>query len=216
MTAYPWTKRVMTFSCDLLVKLRFGLDAPVKHQLLFVPTAEVRFCYPPGQTLKLFYPAAPFSVFEVTRGVERADISLAGGGTLNIIGKKIKGNLHWDDAGEFSRMRGKNQKINKSRFVVLDEIIKEVSQTGLLRPSRDIDPRAFRNLGGITIRIDSDGEVVLVGGRHRFGICLAFNLGFCPMTVDGVHPDAIQSGRWGQLLVDSAALEWEHESRKQN
>lgn len=111
-------------------------------------------------------------------------------------------------------MRGKNQKINETRFVVLDEIIQEVSQTGLLRPTRDIERRAFRNLGGITIRIDSDGEVILVGGRHRFGICLAFGLEFCPVTVDGVHPAAIQSGRWAQLLENSAALEIKHKSRK--
>ena len=88
MTVYPLRKRVATVACDLLVKLRFGLKAPLKHQLLFVRPREVRFCFPPGETSKLFYPAIPFSVFEVTRGVERADISLAGGGTIAIMTKK--------------------------------------------------------------------------------------------------------------------------------
>lgn len=199
-------KEVLIYFTDFATVCRYGIGAPKYRELIFIEPSSVQACFPPGDVKELKRPPLPTAVYQVDRGVRVAPIVEAGSGTIGITARKVSERISWEEAGEFDRMRSKGMQINPSRYSLLDEIIAEVERFGELKSQKQ------RGLGnreteGILVRIGANSQIILVSGRHRFGIAIGLNLPVVPVGIDGVDPKAMRDGSWKQIRKKSREIQ---------
>ncbi len=80
----------------------------------------------------------------------------------------------------------------------LDSLFDEIAEDGGLKPRDRVEPRNFRERGGIVVHVGPDGELFLgEDGNHRFAIAYSLNLmgrlteKRVPVEVGCVHESAI-------------------------
>lgn len=84
------------------------------------------------------------------------------------------------------------------RFEALDRLFATIAQSRQLLTRQQLDPRNFRELGGIYIHIGRHGEPLFGGGGiHRLAIAKILELSLIPAQVGVVHAAAIPT--WRQL-----------------
>lgn len=83
-----------------------------------------------------------------------------------------------------------------SRYHQLDDIFEQVKEEKRLRTRQEVDPKAYREVGGIYIHIDrKDSPVFGNGGCHRLAIAHVVGLENVPAQVGVVHEEALGSWR---------------------
>jgi hypothetical protein len=90
-----------------------------------------------------------------------------------------------------------------ARYRVLDTIFAQVRDEGRLRTRAQLDPGAYRELGGVLINLDRDARPVAGGGGwHRLAMARVLGLARIPAQVGLVHVDALD--RWRTHLDTEA------------
>ena len=88
-----------------------------------------------------------------------------------------------------------------ARYERLDQIYRVVKAEGRLRSRSELDPKNFREGGGIYIHVGRSGEPLFgLGGNHRLAIAIALDLSVFPAQVGVVHSKAVKLD-WRQMLV---------------
>jgi hypothetical protein len=77
------------------------------------------------------------------------------------------------------------------RFAALDQLFDDTRSAGRLLARKELDPRAFREEGGILVCIGSGGEPLLYDGFHRFAIALILGLPVMPAQLGYVDRRAV-------------------------
>ncbi len=115
--------------------------------------------------------------------------------------------ISWDETGiidliveEIERYGSKDGCTTREevveRYRQLDDIFDQVKSERRLRARREVDPRAFREVGGIYIHIDRDEHPIFGnGGCHRLAIAQVVGLDSVPAQVGVVHERALPSWR---------------------
>jgi hypothetical protein len=106
--------------------------------------------------------------------------------------------LSWQAAGAEAYMLGKiaqtgcydgclNLADVRRRFDELDVVFERIKTTGRLLTRAELDPNSFREVGGVLMHIDPNGEPVFYGtGYHRFAMALLLKQPF-PAQLGVVH-----------------------------
>jgi hypothetical protein len=112
---------------------------------------------------------------------------------------RYRDGLTWRETGLYARMerqlrhRGyvdgcRSMKDVFKRYRALDQLYDETQRTGRLKTQKELNLLSVRELGGITLHVNSEGELIFSRvGQHRFAIALALNLKNVPFAVGSVH-----------------------------
>jgi hypothetical protein len=79
------------------------------------------------------------------------------------------------------------------RYRKLDRIFDETKNLGRIKTRRELEPRTFREEGGVLICLGKGGEPLLYNGFHRFSIALILELPVIPAQLGYVDPTALDS-----------------------
>lgn len=105
----------------------------------------------------------------------------------------------WEELGVIDHM-SKSKKYGdwprkkiKARFEMLDQAFQETKKEGRLKTRQEIDPKSFRESGGILVHIGKGGQPFFGGnGFHRLAISKVLELEEIPACIGLVDKDAIQ------------------------
>jgi hypothetical protein len=216
---------------DTLNRLRYGPHSPRQFQLLYCDPADIAHCLtfddPLPDALSLV-PAACLRDWRALRPIQRrvvaggdwdlARIPIAENRTVARTHAHLKTGASWRAVGEIDRtlavLRLKGQVAGchspadvARRYNALDALIADVRRSRRLKERREIDPRAFRELGGIRICVARDGRLLKSGqGLHRLAIAQFFALPAIPVCLEAVHEDCLTNGRFAAILRRSGRL----------
>lgn len=77
------------------------------------------------------------------------------------------------------------------RYTALDQAFEEVRREGRLKTRQELNPRAYREEGGILVSVGPRGEPLLYDGFHRMGMALVLDLDIVPAQVGYVDRKAL-------------------------
>jgi len=123
---------------------------------------------------------------------------------VNMVNKRIKEGLSWEDTGIFEYMLRKSRSPDpynvSERYKILDDFIDHVKKGGRFTLTKE----QMKNADDILVCIGRDGEVLLqYGGTHRLAIAQAMKLDKVPVRVGVVHEDFVKSGGFYNLRKNS-------------
>jgi hypothetical protein len=81
----------------------------------------------------------------------------------------------------------------RARYRALDRLFEETKETMRLKTRRELDPKAYREEGGILICIGKMGDPLLYDGFHRFAVALVLDLPVVPAQLGFVDRSAVGS-----------------------
>lgn len=113
--------------------------------------------------------------------------------------------IPWEETGIFRFLEGEIEKHPRrvfddcrsredleKRYAGLDLLFERVKADMRLRTSREVNPWAFRERGGISFHVGPEGRLFFGGnGCHRFGMALVLGLTRIPAKIGCVHISAI-------------------------
>jgi hypothetical protein len=79
------------------------------------------------------------------------------------------------------------------RYNRLDQVFRQAKDSMRLKTRKELDPKAFREEGGIVVCIGTNGEPLLYDGFHRLAIALILELPIVPAQLGYVDNKAIES-----------------------
>jgi hypothetical protein len=79
------------------------------------------------------------------------------------------------------------------RYQALDRTFEQTRELGRLKTRQELDPRSFREEGGVLICIGKGGEPLLYSGFHRFSIALILEFPVIPAQLGYVDPTALHT-----------------------
>ena len=112
--------------------------------------------------------------------------------------------LPWEATGEFEMMERTIARLGHHdgartredvvrRCAQLDEVFRDIEREGRVRERGEVEPGAFRELGGIGMHIGPGGEPIRgINGRHRFAMALILGIERIPVRIGMVHRSAIE------------------------
>jgi len=162
--------RIVIYAYDVLNKLCYGYDAPVKFQRLYWDPGAITL--DGRSSFKRIYAVTPAEISNVIAGGDW-DLSARRLEKLlkfAISKEKVVSGKTWHEVGEYTYMRKdiarkgtshgcSTEKDLDRRYSILDDLIEEVSATRRLRPHSEVVQGAFREAGGIGVLISRDGEM---------------------------------------------------------
>lgn len=79
------------------------------------------------------------------------------------------------------------------RYRDLDAMFRQIRSSMRLKTRQELDPRAYREEGGVLVCIGPDGEPLLYDGFHRLAIALILELPVIPAQLGYVDENAIHT-----------------------
>ena len=196
---------------DASNRLRFGADAPLSDETLWLPLDAIRWAYRP----------------DLARGApafRRRHSGLVRGGSWHLSRvplapseKDVSCHMRyvegrpWEETPIWARhMRELAQGHRPDGCGTLEELrawyarrdaaFDAIRSAGTLTAAAQLPDRFRREHGGILVHIGPDGTFLRAGGgAHRFAIAQILNLPFIPVQPGVVHRDAVSSGAYARL-----------------
>ncbi|MEL0609394.1 hypothetical protein [Vibrio echinoideorum] len=188
---------------DVLNTIKFGRNAPKSAELIWINPADVK-SYTYNSPTRL--PGKKTgSAINGDWDLYKRDFSKLE--KYQICKQRFKYQKSWEEAGAYSHMLNLIQKLHKvddcenesdikQRYESIDQTYSKIRQRGFL-PRKDINRSNFRELGGIRIHIDRNGELIFGGsGCHRMSIAKVLELDLIPAQLGIVHEKAIKNKVW--------------------
>jgi hypothetical protein len=112
--------------------------------------------------------------------------------------------LPWEQTGEFEMMERTIERFGHHdgtrtredivrRCAQLDEVFRAIERERRVRPQAEVEPGAFRELGGIGMHIGPGGAPIRTNnGRHRFAMAWILGIERIPVRIGMVHRSAIE------------------------
>jgi hypothetical protein len=191
----PRTVPVHAFLIDTWNGVRYGPAAPRFAERLWVDTATVR-TYIPGGTV--WRSARVREAWPEDRHVPVDEDPVY----RSAVAHWCDG-LSWEESGEIDRVMATIERFGKHawqttredvllRCAQLDEMFEVIERERRIREQSEVDPKAFRQLGGISMHVGPNGEPIRShNGRHRFAIARILGITPIPVRVAEVHRGAI-------------------------
>ena len=196
---------ILSIVGDLACLLRYRKRGLQKYRLLHVRPKQIEWGF------STEWPRFHLGVVGANwDNCEIVPVEEAAGGIVGRCILKVKSGKNWKEVGELeAQLTGKSnpQKVEKitngfqKRFLVLDQLIEELKQTGELKTRKKLGVPHFREWLGIGVIIGEDGKLIVHSGHHRFGISLALDLKIIPVTLVSVHPTFVRSGAWDEWIA---------------
>ncbi|WP_116599702.1 hypothetical protein [Primorskyibacter marinus] len=191
---------------DLTNRLRYGPDAPLSDETLYVDPRAILSAYSPKKS-----PKAPNFRRRHSGQVVGGDWDLARApieGNFKLISCRMhfEDGVPWDDTPLLHSMKaqiaaGKEPDECKTvydlarRYARLDQIFAETRQTGRLKSRTETSDHYRREHGGIFVHVTRDGTMLRAGGgNHRFAIAWILGLPEIPVQLGVIHADAVREG----------------------
>lgn len=191
----PHIVPVHAFFVDTLNRVRYGPKAPRFAEGLWIDTARVRF-YIPGGTV--WRSARVHDDWPVDQHVPIDEDPIYRAAVAHWCD-----GLSWEASGEIDRMMEALERYGKHdwqrtkedvllRCRQLDEMFRVIERERRIRPQNEVNPKTFRQLGGIGMHVGPNGEPIRShNGRHRFAIARILGISPVPVRVAEVHRPAI-------------------------
>lgn len=186
--------------------LRFGRDAPLSDERIYVSPCDVRFAHKTEGD-----GAAPMYRRRQSGMVVGGDWDLARAPlpetrAARVIHDHFVRGQSWAETGivdyHLERIAAKgisegarNLEEIMARYEDLDRAYEEAQRTGRLRPRSELPGHLRREYDGIFFHIARDGEPLRTGGgRNRFAIARVLKLPKIPAQLGIIHPEAVRAG----------------------
>lgn len=197
------------FLRDMINRARFGTEAPLSDEALYVPLGDVHATYAPGK-------GAPHFRRTHSGQVRGGDWDLSVKPLVDTV-KYLACKAHfvdgkdWADTGIFERhleiiaRNGQSDGCRtledlKRRYGRIDALFAETQATGRFRPRCDLPSYFRREHGGVFVHIDRDGRAIRRGGgEHRFAIARILKLPEIPVQPGVIHASAVRDGHIQRL-----------------
>lgn len=190
---------------DRFNRLRYGPEAPLSDERLFIDPMAVRHWYRPDPARG----APRFRRRHSGRVVPGDwDLSRAPFGPhlkLDSLRAHFEDGMPWEETPLFAELLARIEAGERpddcasredllARYALLDRVYEEARRNRTLRPHGEVNDTR-REHGGILVHIARDGEVLRAGGgMHRFAIARLLQLPEIPVQLGVVHPDAVKAG----------------------
>jgi hypothetical protein len=196
---------------DVVTFLRFGRAAPRSFEIVWFDATS---CHPSidlgrranglveGEHWDRFAePLDQHPILRTCAGRWRDGLSREGSGAYDLVIERIRlagGPIdHYSDVDDVRR-----------RYEALDVVFHQVEREGRLRTRKDVDPRTFREQGGIDLHVGRGGTVIFGGhGCHRLAMAKVLGLRSSPAQVGVVHRNASSDWRRRFRAGDHQRLE---------
>lgn len=186
----------------------YGLNGPRALELLYVDPAIITSI----QNERFYKTKDAGKVIKGDWGVRKS--LLKNIKKYQIIYNKVILNATWEGSGIFKFYEGipsYTLEENILRHEGLSEFIEHLRLGGRFQTRREINPKNFREDGGVIVHLDQDGDLIFSGnGYHRLAIAQALQLKYIPVALGVVHEWAIKSGVLKILKEKSKKLIAEH------
>lgn len=182
-------------------KLRYGADAPIPNERLWIKPALVTHRYRrPNRTDQQIGSRYSGAVMAGDWDLDKRKLRLSA--KYRACLRHFKKDLSWEDTGiyDFSMRRiARDGQIDglttladvKARYKAIDDIMATIKSEGQLR-NADPSPKYERN--GILIHIDREGQPLFGNeGFHRIALSRLANLAIIPVRLGVIHPSALQT-----------------------
>jgi len=189
--------RILTF--DLSNKIKYGSDAPLYMETLWVDPGEIDTVIGKEEV----YNATGLHRSKVSGVIVNWDdveepTPLEEEYRIQYCYRHWKGTESWDEIGVIEYMTKTDkygswpvEKI-RARFNMLDEAYEETKKLGRLKKRKEVEPDNFREKDGIYVHIAKGGKPVFGGnGYHRLAIAKVLDLKEIPVCVGMVDKGAI-------------------------
>jgi hypothetical protein len=179
---------------DLLNVFRYGADAPQYGERIWIDPLAVRLCAPRRHGSAVVV-GGEWS-YDGHYDVENDPV------TRDVVARYVH-NVSWEETGEIARMERmiarkgpskgcKNRVDILARCAAFDDLFRRIAREGRIRPRYEVEPWAFRELGGIGLHVGPDGLLIRgQNGRHRFAIARVLGLSCIPVRIGLVHVSAL-------------------------
>jgi hypothetical protein len=189
-------KRAVLRSRDLANRLRYGAGAPRYAELIWVRPGDIRHALVGHSN----YVKCSAKVIDIEAHFRQTD--------LDDTPRMQSSRAHWVEGVPWHETRdhevmleairaGKDwagcrtEEDLDRRYRKLDEIFDATRSSGRLRTRKELDPRAFREEGGILVCIGRNGEPLLYDGFHRLAIAKILDLPIIPAQLGYVDRAAV-------------------------
>lgn len=193
---------------DVLNRMRYGPDAPLSDEAIYIDPCAVTDSYSNSGVRKL---RRQQSGIVRDGDWDRARTPFSETVKARSCRMHYVDGVAWEDTPLFERMLrevaagrrpddcdSREDVIN--RYQALDRIYDETRRRGRLLTKSELPDFFRREHGGILIHIDRDGQPLRAGGgMHRLAIAQILELPEIPAQVGVVHPEALRKGLYAPL-----------------
>jgi hypothetical protein len=190
---------------DFRNSIFYGDKAPRYAELIWVNSVDVQRYISPASCVEFFKRRPRRMSGRVVLDWPAANDVINDNAAVNYCLKHWRDHLSWGDSGAIDFMLRSIEKSERGvsddcrniddiyrRFGNLDHAWADVNKDGRLKTRKEMNPSAFRELGGVLIHLGPDGEPFFSGaGCHRFAMSVAKKLVF-PAQLGCVHVSAIK------------------------
>jgi hypothetical protein len=191
-----WKKLSFIYLRDLINLLRFGRKAPLFAQCIIINPEDV------GRAIKSKIPRGHSG--KVWSGDwDLKTVNLEKYPKFKFCKRRFVDGESWEKIGAYKHVQkwivscGQHDECMTysdivERYEKVDVLYNEIRLTGLLKMRREINPRNFREEGGIYIHIGRHGNLIFgKGGWHRLAIAKILGIKKVPAQLGVVHKDAL-------------------------
>jgi hypothetical protein len=194
-------KRYVLRARDTTNALRYGPNAPKYAELIWVRPSEIRHAL----VGRSDYVRCSGKVIDIEARFRRTDLESTPR-MQSSFAHWVDG-VPWEDTRDYAVMldairRGKDWAGCRSeddlgrRYESLDAVFEQARSSRRLKTRKELDPKAFREEGGILVCIGGQGEPLLYDGFHRLAIALILDLPIVPAQLGYVDRNAVDSLEW--------------------
>jgi hypothetical protein len=191
-------RRYALRSRDITNALRYGPKAPRYAELIWVRPGDIRHAL----VGRSDYVKCSGKVIDIEAHFRLVDLESTP--RMQSSFAHWADGVPWEDTRDYAVMldairRGKDWAGCRSeedlsrRYEGLDAIFEEARSSRRLKTRQELDPKGFREEGGILICIGGHGEPLLYDGFHRLAIALILNLPVVPAQLGYVDRNAVDS-----------------------
>lgn len=193
------SERLLIYIKDLRNKLKYGKDAPLYFERIWVNPMEIRMMIPRDEVKRVtgIHRNRASGVVVDWDEISRS-YPITEEFRIQYCFKHWKDGISWDELGVIDHLSKSSKygswpkKKIRERFRMLDRAFEETKKLGRLKTRDEIDPAGFREEDGILVHIGKHGEPVFGGnGFHRLAMAQVLELDRIPACIGLVDKEAI-------------------------
>ena len=200
---------------DFWNRFRYGPEAPVSDERIFVPPLDIRHSYDARAGKRPL--RRQHSGMIIGGDWDLCRVPMAGQIKIESSRMRYLDGLRWDQTPLFEKMlrevaEGKRPDGCESRadvvhrYETLDRIFEETRRRGRLLSQSELPEYFRREHGGILVHIGRNGELLRAsGGMHRFAIAQILELPEMPAQLGVIHAEALYKGLLARFRKPQAA-----------
>lgn len=192
--------RLNIYSRDLKNISKYGLSAPRVHERIWVDPRKIEYMIERDEVKRVSgYHRSKASGVVVDWDNVKNLKPITDEFRIQYCYAHWKEGKSWEDLGVIEHM-SKSKKYGswpreriKARFEMLDQAFEETRKEGRLKTREEMDPKNFRETGGILVHIGKNGQPIFGGnGFHRLAISKVLELEEIPACIGLVDKNSIK------------------------